>query len=175
MAAPPYQARLRPASFRGAQFHVEASTRTSGRRTVLHEFPHRDDPYTEDLGRRARRWQITAYVIGGRAQAFDFDYVQARDALIAACEQEGAGLLIHPTLPEMLVVCEMESCSEVRREGNIARFELTFFEAGSAPNNVSGTATQAIVQNQADGLGGAAATSLDNNLAQQLADGVIPV
>jgi prophage DNA circulation protein len=164
MAAPPYKARLRPASFRGAQFHIEAGGKTSGRRTVLHEYPKRDDPYAEDMGRRARRWTLQAYVIGGNAQAFDFDYTQARDALVSACEQEGSGLLVHPTMGEMLVNCETYSLVEGRQRGNYAELDIVFVEAGTAPNTASGAATQAIVNGQADATGEAAATSLDQNL-----------
>jgi prophage DNA circulation protein len=172
MAPPPYKNRLRPASFRGAQFHIEAGGKTSGRRTVLHEYPKRDDPYAEDMGRRARRWTVQGYVIGGNAQAFDFDYTQARDALIAACETEGSGLLVHPTMGEMIVNCETYTCAESRTRGNLAEIDMVFVEAGTAPNTATGAATQSIVQNQADNLGQAAADSLDSSLAQQLADGV---
>ena len=35
---------LVPASFRGAVFHVEASSRAGGRRTVVHEYPKRKTP-----------------------------------------------------------------------------------------------------------------------------------
>ena len=44
---------LREASFKGAPFHVEETGGQFGRRTVLHEYPFRDLPYGEDLGRSA--------------------------------------------------------------------------------------------------------------------------
>lgn len=60
---PGWRRRLREASFKGAAFHVEQQGRISGRRTVVFEYPKRDDPYAEDLGRHAVRYQITGYVI----------------------------------------------------------------------------------------------------------------
>lgn len=42
--------KLRPASFRGASFGVESHQTEQGRRTQVHEYPGRDDPYVEDLG-----------------------------------------------------------------------------------------------------------------------------
>ncbi|WP_414639777.1 DNA circularization N-terminal domain-containing protein, partial [Arenibaculum sp.] len=36
------RAALRPASFRGLAFHVEASTGRDGRRLAVHEYPGRD-------------------------------------------------------------------------------------------------------------------------------------
>ena len=56
---------LVPASFRGAVFHVETSGRRSGRRTVVHEYPKRNIPYSEDMGRSAVKWSFTAYLILG--------------------------------------------------------------------------------------------------------------
>jgi len=56
--------RLRPAAFRGIPFEVSAATGSFGRRTARHEFPQRDTPAVEDLGRRTRELQITGFVIG---------------------------------------------------------------------------------------------------------------
>ena len=42
---------LRPASFRGVPFLVDESHVVIGRRVVLHEYPLRDKPYAEDLGK----------------------------------------------------------------------------------------------------------------------------
>ena len=76
---------LVPATFRLAPFHVDANSRTSGRRIVLHEFPKRDTPYAEDMGRSARRFPVTGYVIGP-------DYQIWRELLVLALEAEGPGL-----------------------------------------------------------------------------------
>ena len=54
---------LQPASYNGVPFHVETAGRASGRRIVPHEFPKKDIPTAEDLGRRIRRFAVTAYII----------------------------------------------------------------------------------------------------------------
>ncbi|MNN99925.1 hypothetical protein D3C81_2196910 [compost metagenome] len=46
--------RKQGASFRGVPFLVDTDSVPVGRRTQLHEFPQRDQPFVEDLGRRTR-------------------------------------------------------------------------------------------------------------------------
>ena len=128
---------LRPASFRGVSFFVETTSGESGRRIVVHEYPKRDEPYAEDMGRRTRYFPFTAYVIGE-------DYFQKRDALIKACEDIGPGTLVHPYRGEINVVVESFKWSETNAEGRICRFDFTFIEAGqnkyptTEPDNRSG-------------------------------------
>ena len=55
---------LRRASFRGVPFEVTSSDFKVGRRTQTFEYPQRDTPFTEDLGRSKRTITLTAYVIG---------------------------------------------------------------------------------------------------------------
>ena len=111
-------------SFREVPFVTESTDGEIGRRTALHEFPLRDKPYAEDLGRKARRFTMTIYVIGA-------DYMSARDALIAAFEEPGPGKLIHPYLGEMFVTAtEVRGPRESTREGGMARFSVTFAESG---------------------------------------------
>lgn len=43
--------RLQDASFRGVPFKVEEESAGTGRRVETHEYPNRDKPYTEDLGK----------------------------------------------------------------------------------------------------------------------------
>ena len=55
---------LRPASFRGVEFFIDVSQKSLGRRAVLHEFPNRETPYTEDMGRVAEGFEIEGHVLG---------------------------------------------------------------------------------------------------------------
>jgi prophage DNA circulation protein len=119
----PWRDRLRPASFRGAGFNVETSGKSSGRRTVLHEYPKRDIPFAEDMGRRAKRFRINGFLIGR-------DYLTARDKLITALEAEGPGILIHPSLPQLEVMCEGYTVEETRERGGYCSFDMTFVEHG---------------------------------------------
>lgn len=86
----------RPGAFRGVPFHLKNSTRTGGRRTVLNEYPLRDKPDTQDMGRKARQFNLAMTVIGQ-------DYMAKRDLLIEALETFGPGTLMHPFYGEMQV------------------------------------------------------------------------
>ncbi len=112
-------------SFRGAAFRTEAEERSGGRRVVSHEFPGRDDPVTEDLGARAKTFSIDCHVIGA-------EFLSAREALLTALEAAGPGLLVHPQYGRMMAVVFDYSCSTSTEEGGIARFRITFGEAGQA-------------------------------------------
>lgn len=116
---------IQQGSFRGAPFRFEGDERMGGRRVVSHEFPGRDDPVTEDLGARAKTFSIDCHVIGP-------EYHVARDALITALEAAGPGLLVHPNYGRMMAVVFDYSCASATDEGGIARFSITFGEAGQA-------------------------------------------
>lgn len=117
----------RPGAFRGVPFHLKTSTSTGGRRTVLNEYPLRDEPSTEDMGRRARQYQLTLTLIGP-------DYMARRDRLIEALEAAGPGTLVHPFRGELYVaVLGDYSCEESTEQGGLARISVTFVEAGALP------------------------------------------
>jgi len=115
--------KLRPASFRGAGFFVESHNTESGRRLAVHTYPKRDLPYAEDMGRKAREFSMEAYVLGP-------DYMAARDALLAACEEAGPGQLVHPYLGTVQVTCNGCGSRERAGDGGMATFSLRFIEAG---------------------------------------------
>lgn len=131
-----------PASYKGVEFFVENASRGSGRRGVEWEFPKRDDPYFEDLGRRARVWSITGYVLGS-------DYKGKADALQRALESKGAGTLQHPTMRTMRVVCILFTRHERKMVGGYAEFEMQFAEAGAAMNGRGSEDTAAAVSDAA--------------------------
>jgi|KBSMisStaDraftv2_1062788.scaffolds.fasta_scaffold00871_33 prophage DNA circulation protein len=120
---------LVPASFRGAVFHVETSSRASGRRTVLHQYPKRNIPYAEDMGREAVRWNFNGYLIL-RDKGIGGNLLSQIGNLLGALEADEAGMLIHPTLGAMLVQCERYSYSDKRTAGGYVEFDMQFVEAG---------------------------------------------
>jgi prophage DNA circulation protein len=120
-----WREKYRQASFRGVIFSVKSHSFEGGRRTVTHEFAFRDDPWTEDIGRKARRFPVEAYVFGE-------NYFTRRDRLLAAFEKKGAGDLIHPYLGKKRVNVVDFSVTEEESEGGIAHFQVTFVEAGRA-------------------------------------------
>ncbi len=119
-----WRAQLRAASFRGAGFRVTAhSSEQAGRRVQVHEYPGRDRVWSEDMGLKTREFSVRAYVLGA-------SYMTARDALIDACAKAGSGLLIHPWLGRVMVICTGCRVSESVDEGGLARLELSFVDAG---------------------------------------------
>jgi prophage DNA circulation protein len=78
------------------------------------------------MGRKARRFSLDFFVHGA-------NYMAARDRMVEALEQSGAGKLVHPYLGEMTVtVIEARGPRESTREGGMARFAITFVESGEA-------------------------------------------
>jgi prophage DNA circulation protein len=136
---------LRKASFRGVEFHFEDSSLDAGRRQQIHVYPGRDIPYAEDLGRKAREFALTGYVIGD-------DYIVRRDAILAAIEKKGSGALVHPYWGERNVVVTQCKILETRAEGRMARLDFTFIEAGENRFPDASTATAALAASEADSL-----------------------
>ena len=116
---------LRPASWRGLACHVEAAEHASGRRLVVHEFPLRDEPYPEDLGRKARAWSVTAFLLGA-------DVLTAAKAFADALDEPGAGTWVDPWRGDLRAVVDSYSWRQSSAEGGIARFAIDFREAGQA-------------------------------------------
>lgn len=87
---------LEPASFRGVPFAVRSGGGQAGRRNAVHEYPFRDVPWVEDLGRQSRRIQMVGFVSGD-------DVIAQRARMIAAVEAPGDGELVHPTLGRVQV------------------------------------------------------------------------
>lgn len=159
MALPrqPWRDALQPASFGGAGFRVEADSQNGGRRNATHEFPHRDEPWTEDMGRRARRWSIAGYLIGP-------NYLKPRDALVAVLESEGPHTLVHPLLGTVQANCDDYIVGERREQGGYCIVEMRFVEAGSQPGTTVTADTQSQVKSAADASDAAAANSAGASL-----------
>lgn len=163
MAVPIWKLNLQPASYKGVQFHVEADTRSGGRRLVPHEFPKKDVPYTEDMGRRVRRFSIVGYIVGP-------DYQQTRDTLVTAFEDDAAGDLNHPTyqFPGQVLV-DTYSMTETRERGGYVQFEAMFIEAGQGIEVQQSADTQDASKQSADKAVGANGNSTAFDIAQQYA------
>ncbi|MDR4027522.1 MAG: DNA circularization N-terminal domain-containing protein, partial [Bilophila sp.] len=91
----------------------------------LHEYPLRDTPYAEDLGKKAGKWQIEAFLVNGKS-----GYAERRDKLREALNASGPGTLIHPYLGELSVSVDGYSLKETTREGGYCTFSISFVEAG---------------------------------------------
>jgi prophage DNA circulation protein len=142
-------------------FYVDTGVRESARRVVTHEFPKRDVPYAEDMGRRAVEFTVRGYIIVfGNETMFPNDplkkknYIPARDSLIVALETEGPGNLQLPLLGILNVMCTRYRITEEDRFGGYCVFDMSFVEYGQAP--ATGTRdSKAGVQYAAQSLGNA--------------------
>ncbi|WP_313109621.1 DNA circularization N-terminal domain-containing protein [Atlantibacter sp.] len=138
--------RLQDASFRGVPFKVEDESSPVGRRVETHEYPNRDKPYTEDIGKITSRPSFSAYVVGD-------DCFDQRDRLIEALNKPGPGTLIHPTYGEMNVCVDGEiRVSTTKTEGRMVRFDLKFVEAGELSYPTSGAATAKVLSSSCSAL-----------------------
>lgn len=111
----------REASFRGVKFLVDGDSVPVGRRTQLHEYPKRDQPMVEDMGRQTREYRFEAFVAGS-------DFLAQRDRLLAALDTPGPGELIHPWFGRVTVTAGECDLSHSRRELGVAWFNLTFID-----------------------------------------------
>jgi prophage DNA circulation protein len=138
--SPGWRALYVQGSFRGVGFVSAARDLSSGRRSARFELPFRDLPVTEDMGRRARELRLDCFVVGR-------DYRMQRDALVGALEAFGPGSLVDPwtgTASQMVVLDYQ--LTESTDEGGIARFTISFGEAGiiTPPAPASDAAAKAV-------------------------------
>lgn len=124
-----FSSRLRKASYDGVSFEVSSSEVSFGRRTVTHEYPQRDTPYTEDLGRLKRTFQITGFVIGD-------DYIAHAKRLMEHLESGGgeAKKLVHPWLGTLKVYVIDTPKVSWDAQKRVCTFQLSFVESGELEN-----------------------------------------
>ncbi len=80
---------LSQASFKGVTFPCNDASTTVGRAQIKHRFANSNKNSIEDQGLEPRIYSLTAIFQGE-------DYFQSRDRLLAAIEEGGKGVLIHP-------------------------------------------------------------------------------
>ncbi len=116
----------RAGSYKGIPFFIESHELSGGNRNVVHEFPQKNTPYTQPLGRKARAYTLELYVLGD-------DVWSQRDAMIAACEDGfESGDLVHPYFKETKkVFVDDFRVFEDKGNGRVAKFTITFREEGS--------------------------------------------
>lgn len=138
-----WQDDLRQASFRGVPFGVHDGTAQFGRRTVEHQYPFRDIPYLEDLGRAGRKINLTGFLLENDLVYDGGDVIDQLEQMIAAAETKGLGELIHPVLGSLQVSLPEGGLSvEFRAEdGGYVKLGFGFIESGQRlfPTNVTST------------------------------------
>lgn len=125
-----WASRLRQASFRGVPFGVLDDAGVVGRRVAVHEYPGRDQPFAEDMGRAARRFSVRGFLVETSAVYGGGDVLAQRRAMEVAAEAAGPGTLVHPTKGRVFV--QLLTCEIVERleEGGSFELRFEFIEAG---------------------------------------------
>ncbi|QZN97360.1 DNA circularization protein [Symbiopectobacterium purcellii] len=124
---------LQKASFRGVPFAVISADGSFGRRQAVHEYPYRDVPWIEDMGRSNRKITLRGFIVQSSKLYTASDVFKQRDSLIAACETGEAGTLVHPTLGEIIVSIPAGGLrlSESMEQGRMFSFTLSVIESGA--------------------------------------------
>ncbi len=123
---------LQQASFRGVPFAVVVGESRHGRRLAVHEYPKRDKPWAEDMGRSTRPFTIAGFLITDSAIYGGGDVNSQYKALAGAAEQSGTGTLVHPILGELTVSIPDGGLSVVMslENGSTLQFNLSCIESG---------------------------------------------
>lgn len=130
---------LKDASFRNVPFKILTSSVEAGRRNILHQYPFSEEPYLEDMGSEAGVYHVNAYIVQNSEN--NFDYFPERDKLKSALDEIGSGDLVHPFYGNLTVgVSGKYKIDESFTDGGIARFTITFVEAGQPKQATGSTA-----------------------------------
>lgn len=121
---------LLPASFRGVPFAVEADTLGGGRRLAVHQYPGRDTPWPEDMGRAVRAFTIRGFIVDGDVLLAGGPIQLQRLLLLAALEKKGPGTLIHPSLGVLQVVVPRFNLGQDLGAGTMSTIDIEFVESG---------------------------------------------
>lgn len=150
---------LQPASFRGVPFGVLGGESRFGRRVAVHEYPNRDKPYIEDLGRSARKISLVGFLVENSGIYGGGSVIAQREAMVAAVERAGPGLLVHPTLGELRVAVPGDGFGVVERWDTARYMEISFsfVEAGDRLFPAVSTSSQNVVDGLINALGLASA------------------
>jgi prophage DNA circulation protein len=140
-----FWSQLRPASYRGVSFGVLGGSAQFGRRNAVHEYPFRDKPWVEDLGKAANRFQVSGFLVGD-------DVIAQRDRMVVAVTKPGDGELVHPTFGRLNVALLGFTVTEHWEHGRVFELTFSFMEQGQRQYPDSTTSAS-------DAVGGGAAAA----------------
>jgi prophage DNA circulation protein len=121
---------LLPASFRGAPFAVLADEVGGGRRIAMHQYPGRDVPWAEDMGRAARSYRFRGFITDGDVSFAGGPIQLQRALLLAVLEKAGSGTLTHPTLGVLDVSVSRFALGQDLGAGRMSTLDVEFVESG---------------------------------------------
>lgn len=150
-----WQATLWPASFGGFPFFVEKGKDAFGKKIVVHEFPMRDEPYVEELGRAANHFDVNAYLA---SDAADIDAAGLKAMLVSF----GAQVLVLPDEGPILCVFKNGTRDFERDRLGYIGFSLNFVAKGAAQAVASADSLGQLVSDAVSVLATGAATLMGN-------------
>lgn len=161
---------LQQASFRGVPFGVHGGDGRFGRRVAVHEYPMRDKPYIEDLGRSTRRINLTGFLIENSLVYGGGSALAQRDAMVAAAETAGPGTLIHPTLGQLTVSIPDGAMSVTERWdlGRVFEIGFSFIESGDRLFPSITSTTGSALDGLADALGLSSAADFVTSMTRSI-------
>ena len=124
------------ASFKRVPFFVESENlQRFGRMLARHEYPNTSEQFAEDTGGFAREFEVTGFVVGDNAK-------DQLNAVINACNEQGAGRLVLPFWGEMDMLAG-EGSVEVSpyTDNEKLAFKIIFCESRKEGGLVAGEAT----------------------------------
>jgi prophage DNA circulation protein len=134
---------LHPAAWRDIPFHAVNAPCELGRRVAIHEYPLREEPETQDLGRKIRKYNFEAFLLGDDALA-------QRDKFETALDKSGEGILVHPYYgsirAQLIDARPIYKANKRRKVG----YSLSFVEAGKKQFPLSETDTLTAVEKAVD-------------------------
>jgi prophage DNA circulation protein len=122
--------KLQRASWRGVPFGLDSAQARYGRRHAEHVYPYRDDGWLEDQGKLPREFRLLAFLIGDSAVYGGGDVLGQLKRMERAAEQEGPGVLVHPTRGRLAVTLLDLVISERWDEGNYFELQFSFRRSG---------------------------------------------
>ncbi|MBF6985713.1 DNA circularization protein [Pasteurella multocida] len=146
-------------SFAGVPFLIEETQSIDGgRRLVKHEYPLRDEGLNEDLGKKARTYNVACLVIGD-------DHIKQAEKLIEALEK-GRGELKHPYFKNINVCVETYKAHYSTGHQRVTRFDITFADdiQENAPKLAKNTQFSALTE-YANAI-----NTLSDEFAEQIAE-----
>lgn len=172
---------LQQASYGQIKFGTISSGTSVGRRTVVHEYPERDDVWVEDMGRRGRRFAMTGFLLENDLIYKGGPVIAQRKALEAVLEtkfdQAQPGLtLVHPTYGEIKNVCCINAeITEHVDHGRYFELRFDFIVSGTRRYPLTGNATGTQVSTAADSVKEASILDYAKSVAAAIAKGAAVV
>lgn len=134
---------LQQASYGKVKFGVDTGSTAAGRKVVVHEYAFRDDVWVEDIGKKARRFAVTGFLLEDDLIYQGGPVIAQRNELLKVIETQlndtdPGFTLVHPTFGSIDNVCCVGfECTERTDHGRYfeIRLDLVCSAVRRSPNS----------------------------------------